>query len=542
MNKVKVTVAALAFVSSATAGTFIYDTAQSGYVDGVAGQCPLVMNLSEELDKEWQEGQKIEKIIFSVDAKTNLDGEKAFLNQGQIYYYVNDEMEHRNFSDLVSVGDKDYELVKSQKSLCTQFTVGSKKKPLNADIDKDITISWTWITSEKLSMYGLQVETTDGKIHNICMNDDYYTIEIAEEMKEDKENLPTANTEFMFPLKGRYCVTSIQGWDTDRYHDALDLVPYEDDNIYSACDGVVEYADWENPWDYSQGYGQYIKVHCDDGAHDFFYGHLSEIDVEVGQRVERGQKIGVIGSTGMSTGTHLDFSINYYDEEADVASTMGVTNDYGDYEGFNGNDNKDGETILKCLAINKEFEAGHLGANAIRPNDNGALALGICQWNGSNAKKMLSYLYSEHPDVYTNIANKYNAGFVKYLDNTDEWWDSHVITENGNEYNFYTELLDNDTMIETQYNYAVDYMRTIVDDAHEHGITDDRSVMIFAKCYNVLPYGGVAEQMRNGVNKFEDVCAVLRADTNTNRHEEVIDFASKEVALVTVETLKGERE
>jgi len=96
-------------------------------------------------------------------------------------------------------------------------------------------------------------------------------------------------------------------------------------------------------------------------------------------------------------------------------------------------------------------------------------------------------------------------------------------------------------MIETQYNYAVDYMRTIVDDAHEHGITDDRSIMIFAKCYNVLPYGGVAEQMRNGVNKFEDVCAILRADTNTNRHDEVIDFASKDVTFVTVETLKGER-
>ena len=541
MNKVKVTVAALAFVSSATAGTFIYDTAQSGYVDGVAGQCPLVLNLSEELNDEWKEGQKIEKLIFSVDAKTNLDGEKAFLNQGQVYYYVNDEMEHRNFSDLVSVGDKDYDLVKNQKSLCTQFTVGSKKKPLNADIDKDITISWTWITSEKLSMYGLQVETTDGKMHNICMNDDYYTIEIAEEMKEDRPNLPTANTEFMFPLKGRYCVTSIQGWDTDRYHDALDLVPYEDDNIYSACDGVVEYADWENPWDYSQGYGQYIKVHCDDGAHDFFYGHLSEIDVEVGQRVERGQKIGVIGSTGCSTGTHLDFSINYYGEEADVASIMNVTNDYGDYEGFNGEDNKYGETVLKCLAINKEFEAGSLGANAIRPNDNGALALGMCQWNGSNGKKMLKYLYDEHPDIYTNIAHKYNDGYVKYLDNDDAWWDRHVISEGDNEYKFYTELLDNDSMIEAQYNYAIDYMKVIVDDAHEHGITDDRSVMVFAKCYNVLPFGGVAEAMRNGVSDFNEVCQLLRADTNTNRHEEVLGFAANDVTYVTVESLKGER-
>ena len=84
-------------------------------------------------------------------------------------------------------------------------------------------------------------------------------------------------------------------------------------------------------------------------------------------------------------------------------------------------------------------------------------------------------------------------------------------------------------------------MKVIVDDAHEHGITDDRSVMVFAKCYNVLPFGGVAEAMRNGVSDFNEVCQLLRADTNTNRHEEVLGFAANDVTYVTVESLKGER-
>lgn len=96
-------------------------------------------------------------------------------------------------------------------------------------------------------------------------------------------------------------------------------------------------------------------------------------------------------------------------------------------------------------------------------------------------------------------------------------------------------------MIESQYEYALDYMKTIIEDAQSHGVQDERSIMIFSKCYNVLPYGGVAEKMRRGITDFDDVCSILLEDTNTNRHEEVIAFANSDVEYVTVESLKGER-
>jgi murein DD-endopeptidase MepM/ murein hydrolase activator NlpD len=61
--------------------------------------------------------------------------------------------------------------------------------------------------------------------------------------------------------------------------------------IYATADGVVTYAGWEN------GYGRLIKIKHDFGV-ETRYGHLSQIRVEVGQRVSRGDRIGDMGNSG----------------------------------------------------------------------------------------------------------------------------------------------------------------------------------------------------------------------------------------------------
>ena len=56
------------------------------------------------------------------------------------------------------------------------------------------------------------------------------------------------------------------------------------------------------------GYGHHVRI-AHEGTMSTLYAHLSKIEVTVGQRVEQGQEIGQVGTTGWSTGSHLHFEI-----------------------------------------------------------------------------------------------------------------------------------------------------------------------------------------------------------------------------------------
>jgi murein DD-endopeptidase MepM/ murein hydrolase activator NlpD len=92
-------------------------------------------------------------------------------------------------------------------------------------------------------------------------------------------------------------------------HRAIDLGAPTGSAVQAADGGFVSFAGWTDV-----GYGYLIVV---DHANGFatYYAHLSNIYVEVGQPIERGQVIGAVGNTGWSTGPHLHFEIRYYGEQ-----------------------------------------------------------------------------------------------------------------------------------------------------------------------------------------------------------------------------------
>jgi murein DD-endopeptidase MepM/ murein hydrolase activator NlpD len=87
---------------------------------------------------------------------------------------------------------------------------------------------------------------------------------------------------------------------TRRRHLGVDYAAPTGTPVRVVGDGTVEFSGWQN------GYGNVVKVrHGNDRT--TLYAHLSRIDVRRGQRVDQGQRVGAVGSTGWATGPHLHF-------------------------------------------------------------------------------------------------------------------------------------------------------------------------------------------------------------------------------------------
>ncbi len=113
---------------------------------------------------------------------------------------------------------------------------------------------------------------------------------------------------FAMPVKDAVRYTSGFGNRRDpfngssRQHEGQDMAGAYGTPIYATADGVVVHAGWEN------GYGRLVKIKHEFGV-ETRYGHLAQVRVEVGQKVSRGDRIGDMGNSGRSTGTHLHYEI-----------------------------------------------------------------------------------------------------------------------------------------------------------------------------------------------------------------------------------------
>jgi len=87
-----------------------------------------------------------------------------------------------------------------------------------------------------------------------------------------------------------------------RFHGGVDMACPKGTAIHVPADGVVVKSGWNN------AYGNYIKVKHSNGF-ETVYGHLSRIKIKKGQKVFKGEIIGEVGSTGLSTGPHLHYEI-----------------------------------------------------------------------------------------------------------------------------------------------------------------------------------------------------------------------------------------
>lgn len=114
--------------------------------------------------------------------------------------------------------------------------------------------------------------------------------------------LAVEKTPFAMPLKSSFRYTSGFGRRWGRAHEGIDMAGAHGSPILATADGTVVHAGWEN------GYGNLIRIKHEFGI-ETRYGHLSKIGVSVGEKVSRGDRIGDMGNTGRSTGTHLHYEV-----------------------------------------------------------------------------------------------------------------------------------------------------------------------------------------------------------------------------------------
>ncbi len=89
-----------------------------------------------------------------------------------------------------------------------------------------------------------------------------------------------------------------------RFHKGIDFTADQGTAIQATGDGTIVKADYD-----SGGYGKCVVISHGFG-YETLYGHMSRIDVKAGDKVKKGQRIGLIGSTGQSTGPHCHYEVH----------------------------------------------------------------------------------------------------------------------------------------------------------------------------------------------------------------------------------------
>ena len=123
-----------------------------------------------------------------------------------------------------------------------------------------------------------------------------------------KAILNSNDKQMLYPLPNPTAISSGFGWRVhpitgkSTFHQGIDLAAPEGTPIFAAYSGTVEVADWLG------GFGKAVVI-----SHGYSsetrYGHLSQILVSPRQSIKQGTVIGLVGSTGMSTGAHLHFEL-----------------------------------------------------------------------------------------------------------------------------------------------------------------------------------------------------------------------------------------
>lgn len=323
-----------------------------------------VDSLSSKVDKAKAEVEAIDKKLQSVS--TNYDATEQLLNTRLRVLYENGFVsmwevlfsaenvtdflaKYNVLATLIENDKKTLTAMQDQKRYVQELRETADLKRLQVEqVEIDVKKSKEALESAKATktktLTNLETSKTELKDMLAKLKKDkekqeaILAAEIAAAASQGKDLV--INGEFAWPTPGVYYVTALFR-DREYYewsgsvHKGTDIARSGGCNIVAAQTGKVVVASANGA--YNGGYGNYIVIEHgtsskDGNRYTTLYAHLASVNVKVGQTVVKGQKIGYMGSTGWSTGTHLHFEIrkngvqinamNYYPELAGTAKYL----------------------------------------------------------------------------------------------------------------------------------------------------------------------------------------------------------------------------
>jgi len=159
------------------------------------------------------------------------------------------------------------------------------------------------------------VDYTHNRLNELenSLKKEYYDIKNIQELSIEKQDMLMCVPSIQ-PISNKDLSRTASGWGMrihpiykiKKFHFGLDFAARKGTPVYATGNSKVFYVSYND-----KGYGKFIIL--DHGyGYKTLYGHLDAIHVKIGDKINRGDVIGDVGSTGISTGPHLHYEVVYY--------------------------------------------------------------------------------------------------------------------------------------------------------------------------------------------------------------------------------------
>lgn len=233
-----------------------------------------------------------------------------------------------NFVDFLTTTDTINRIAEHDNDLMDSLEaerVALEEEKASLEADKESLEADMATVASKKQELATQQATLNAQMENISALEQQYTADLAAnqaksaEMESNIQSIysqiklmdnPYVGGTMQWPVPNYYQITSYYGWrfNNSDYHTGMDISGggVNGKPVVAANDGVIAKTNYA--FTPGRGYGIYVIIDHG-GKTTTLYGHLSAISVSEGQSVTKGQQIGLVGSTGWSTGPHLHFEV-----------------------------------------------------------------------------------------------------------------------------------------------------------------------------------------------------------------------------------------